>query len=186
MPLHLILGPMKSGKTQELISKAAPYHFTNDEVGYYQPTKNSRDAQISSRDGQRAKSHKVESLREIKRPPKIIAVDEIHMFHVSDIHVIKDWLGQDLEVYLSGLDLDYRGRLIPIVGKLLELKPDSITFKKAVCDKCHQFQAVYSQILNQSQPITEGLDIIVPDDGQYDYQARCRKCFVSSKVPTSQ
>lgn len=178
MAFTLIFGPMKSGKSLELISRVAPYTFTQKQVVYAQPSKNIRDAGISSRLGVTTKAVSVDSLSEITDDFDVIGIDEIHMFPQTDVAMVEKWIKGDREVFISGLDLDYRGKMPPIVHALLELKPHELITKVAVCDNCHRFGAQFSQILQNGEVILTDLPLIVPEDGTYEYQARCRDCFV--------
>lgn len=51
MNLTLILGPMKSGKSYELISLFAPLNYTKLKFGLYQSERNVRDSFVASRNG---------------------------------------------------------------------------------------------------------------------------------------
>lgn len=51
MAFIVIFGPMKSGKSLELISRVAPYEFAHDRVLYVQPKANTRDEGVWSRGG---------------------------------------------------------------------------------------------------------------------------------------
>lgn len=180
MAFTLIYGPMKSGKSLELISRVAPYTFAQRKVVYAQPAKNVRDAGISSRLGVMTKAFSVDSLSEITDDFDVIGIDEIHMFPMSDVHLVEKWIIADREVFISGLDLDYRGKMPPIILALMELKPHELVAKVAVCDNCHRFGAQFSQILEHGNVMLADLPMIVPEDGTYEYQARCRDCFVKA------
>lgn len=181
--LTLILGPMKSGKSLELIARVAPYEFANQRVLYLQPKANVRDQGIRSRLGVDTKASSIGSLQEAPHNYDVIGIDEVHMFDAQDLGVIEAWLHKGKSLFISGLDLDYRGRMPKIIKRLLELKPEAVVYKIAACDICKQYQAQFSQILRHGKPVTSGLPVIVPEDGTYVYQARCRTCFV--KEPRS-
>ncbi len=181
MALTLILGPMKSGKSLELIARMAPYEFANKKIQYVQPIKNVRESAITSRSGLKAKASKMSSLTQVNPKTDVIGVDETFMFDVSDVQIIKSWLDNDKEVIISSLDLDYSGTLIETVKLLLEFKPEQIIYKKAVCDNCKSYDAVYTQILHKGKAVTGGLPSVVPEDGTYVYEPRCRTCFVSAR-----
>ena len=178
MALTLIMGPMKSGKSLELIARVAPYEFAEKKVLYLQPHSDVRDSGITSRAGINTKASRVKSLAEIDNGFDVIAVDEVNMFDEKDYKTIDKWVGEGKEVFVSGLDLDYSGRLIPIVKKIFELKPDLLITKLAVCDVCHRYNAQFTQILDKGKPVLEGLPSLVPEDGTYVYEARCRDCYV--------
>ena len=136
------------------------------------------DDNIEARSGVKALAKKVSRLSDIPDAFDVIGIDEIHMFTKIEAREVEKWLNKGINVHLSGLDLDYRGKLIPIIARLLELKPDKITIKQAVCENCKNYKAIYTQILHHNKPVTKGLLSVVPEDGTYLYQPRCRDCFI--------
>lgn len=174
----LILGPMKSGKSLELIAQMHPYEFTEQKVLYVQPAANVRDNGIQSRIGVNTEAIVVKSLDEISEPFDVIGLDEVHMFNKKDVNVIEKWLHEDKLVFASGLDLDYRGKMPVIIKRLLELKPEKLIHKISVCDSCKQYSGQFTQILLNGDPVLEGLPTVVPEDGTFLYEARCRSCFL--------
>jgi len=178
MALTLIMGPMKSGKSLELIARVAPYEFADKKVLYLQSSKDVRDQGITSRIGINTKAERVASLTEINNGFDVIAVDEVHMFPETDAEQIGKWIAEGKDVFVTGLDLDYSATLQPMVARILELKPHNIIIKKAVCEVCHKYRAQFTQILHKGQPVLGGLPSVVPEDGTYSYEARCRECYV--------
>jgi len=174
----MILGPMKSGKSLELLARTAPYEYTEKKVLYVQPEANTRDAGIRSRLGINATALSVRSLHDVDRPFDVISVDEVHMFDENDAAAVDAWLQNGKNVIASGLDLDYRGKLLPIIIRLLELKPEENISKLAVCDTCKEYRAPFTQILQNNVPILDGISSVTVDDGSFEFQARCRGCFV--------
>lgn len=175
----MIIGPMKSGKSLELLARMAPYSFADRRVLYVQSDRNVRDEGVSSRIGINSTALKVSSLKEVPSDFDVIGIDEIHMFEPEDADVIAEWLmNEDKTFFVSGLDLDYSGNMPEIIHRLLELKPDSIIPKIAVCDVCKKYRAQFTQILHDGEPVLSGLPTVVPEDGSYEYQARCRWCYV--------
>lgn len=173
----LILGPMKSGKSLELIAQVAPYEHTEKNVVYVQPEANTRDKGIQSRLGVNATALTINSLCDVEQPFDVIGIDEVHMFPETDKDIVEKWIHKGKNIIASGLDLDYRGKMLPIILRLHELKPDVLITKHAVCDACKEYNAHFTQILTNQQPILGGLDAVTIDDGSYDFQARCRDCF---------
>jgi thymidine kinase len=171
---------MKSGKSLELIARVAPHVFAHQQVRYLQPRANVRDTGISSRLGINTDAMSVRSLEELTEPFDVVGVDEIHMFDTADAAVIDRWLQAGKTVFISGLDLDYRATVPPIITRLYELKPDTIILKRAVCDTCHKYNALFTQIIHNKKPVLGGLPVVVPEDGTYQYEARCRTCFIKA------
>lgn len=180
MNLTLIFGPMKSGKSFDLISRFAHLRYAKIPFGLFNSIRNVRDEQVSSRNGGlQLPAKKVASLKEIRAADlKIIGIDEIHMFNESEAAVVEDFLKQGVEVVASGLDLDYQGKMFGLVRSLLELGPKEVIYRRAVCEKCQSPSAVYTQILRDGQPVLQGLPPVVPEDGSYGYRPLCRHCFV--------
>lgn len=178
MPLTLIIGPMKSGKSLELIARVAPYEYTDKQVVYAQPAANMRDEQIRSRLGPSLNAKKVKTLAELGNDFEVIAIDEIHMFAPPDVQQIAAWLRQGKEVFACGLDIAYNQKLMPTIKAILELKPEIVIDKLAVCDICKQFTARFTQILKKNRVITTGHPIRMSENSDYTYQARCRTCYV--------
>jgi len=180
MELTLILGPMKSGKSFDLISYFAPLKYTNKKHALFQSSRNVRDGQIESRNGVLLKAQKVNSFEDILGEDyEVIGIDEIHMFKPEEVNSIKKLIHQGTKVVAAGLDMDYKGELFEIVKKLLELGPVEVKHRRAVCEDCHEHNAVYTQVYENSDPITQGMPSVIPDDGTYTYAPVCRHCFVS-------
>lgn len=171
---------MKSGKSLELIARVAPHQFADHEVVYVQPYANVRDTGVSSRLGVNTEALSVKSLNDVPKNFDVIGIDEIHMFKTKDLKHVEDWLRAGKSLFISGLDLDYRGKMPPIIQNLLELKPEKTITKLAVCDICKKYKAQFSQIIHNMEPVLGGLPLVTIDDGSYQFQARCRDCFVKA------
>ena len=179
MSFTAIIGPMKSGKSLELIARLAPYQYTDLHILFVQSAKHVRDSGVQSRAGVQADAKHVSTLREIGDDFDIIAIDEFHMFDdPGDIHTLSAWLQSGKSVYVAGLDVDYSGTLTKPFAQVLAQKPTEIVCKYAVCEVCRQFNAQFTQIIKDGKPIVSGLPSVVPEDGTYGYEPRCRNCFV--------
>ncbi len=181
MSLTLVLGPMKSGKSLEIINHISPLQHTRTTSSVYQSDRHGRDKQLLSRSGGALPAKKVRTLRALLTDPAmVIAIDEIHMFSVADVAIIRQLLDHDKRSFVvSGLDTDIKGNLFKTVKALLELGPDQVIYKKAACEVCHHYNAVYTQVLKDGRYVLTG-PVRIPDDGTgaYHYEPRCRRCFV--------
>lgn len=179
--LDVVLGPMKSGKSLSLMSMLSPLQFTRVRHRVYRSERHVRDAGVTSRSGGELVTTKVATLREaLSEPLDVVAVDEVHMFDVDDVAVIEQLLARGTRVVVAGIDLDHRGELFATVRALLELGPDTVSYRRAVCDQCRDFSATHTQVLRSGQPFLDHLggSEALPDDGTFSYEARCRSCFV--------
>jgi thymidine kinase len=179
MDLTLIIGPMKSGKSYDLISFFAPLRYTDIPFSLYQSARNVRDEQIKSRNGALLAAEKVFSLSyPLPKEANIVGVDEIHMFSIEDVEVLKKMLVSGVRVVVSGLDLDYRGEMFDTIRAIFELGPKEVRYRRAVCEKCRSPKAVYTQVFREGEPVVSGLPSVIPDDGTYAYKPACHDCFV--------
>lgn len=179
MELTLILGPMKSGKSYDLISYFAPLKYTTIPHVLYQSQRNVRDEQVTSRNGVALAAQKISDLREaLTGDWRVVGIDETHMFPASSVEIVEELLKRGVKVIVSGLDLDYRGHMFEVIKGLLELGPKEVRYKRAVCELCKNPEAIYTQVLKMGEPIVADLPPVLPDDGTYTYMTTCRNCFV--------
>jgi thymidine kinase len=177
--LDVVLGPMKSGKSLELISMLSPLQYTRVRHRVFQSARHVRDTGVTSRSGGMLATTKVASLTAaLAEELDVVAVDEIHMFDAADVAVLGELLRRGTRVVVAGIDLDHRGELFGTVRAILELAPDAVTYRRAVCDVCHEYRATHTQVLRDAAPFLEDLGgRALPDDGTFTYEARCRACF---------
>jgi len=179
MPLKLILGPMKSGKSFELISNFAHLKYTDIPYAIYQSSRHVRDAGVKSRNGAVLEAQLVKDISSaLDKNYKIVGIEEAHMFEESNAEIVRNLLFRGTLVIASGLDTDYKGEMFPIIRRLFELGPKEVVYRRAVCETCKEPNAVYTQVLLKGKPVTGGLPPSLPEDGTYEYKAVCRKCFV--------
>lgn len=185
--LDVVLGPMKSGKSLALVSLLSPLQFTRVRHRVYQSERHVRDAGVTSRSGGSLTTTKVASLHEaLDEQLDVVAVDEVHMFDLDDVAVVDRLLRRGTRVVVAGIDLDHRGELFAPVRALLELGPDTVTYRRAVCDQCRDFSATHTQVLRSGEPFLDHLggSEALPDDGTFTYEARCRTCFAFPRLRT--
>lgn len=172
--LEIIMGPMFSGKTTELLRRVGRYRV----IGKNSLVINSnRD----SRCGHQVKTHsnivqdatKVADLRELMEAGRldsyqVVAIDEAQFF--GDLVTFVTWClyTKHLHVIVSGLDGDFQQN---VFGEILQLIPHAETCFKlnALCVQCNdgtpaQFSA---RIVD-----TTGQQLV---GGSESYQAVCRK-----------
>ncbi|MEV6301930.1 thymidine kinase [Actinoplanes sp. NPDC051861] len=181
MDLTLVLGPMKGGKSLEMISLLSPLQHAGIPHRVFQSARHGRDTAVTSRSGGSLETVKVHSLAgAIEGDIEVVGVDEIHMFTVDDIAVLGTAVRAGVKVVVAGIDLDHRGQLFAPVRALFELAPAKVIYRRAVCDVCRSLEATHTQVLENGKPMIRELapSTALPDDGTYTYEARCRRCVV--------
>ncbi|MEV4344453.1 thymidine kinase [Actinoplanes sp. NPDC049596] len=181
MDLTVILGPMKGGKSLEMISLLSPLQHAGIPHRVYQSARHGRDTAVTSRSGGSLETVKVTSLAGAADGGfEVIGVDEIHMFTVDDIAELGAAVRRGIKVVVAGIDLDHRGQLFAPVRALFELAPEKVIYRRAVCDVCRSLGATHTQVLEHGKPMIRELapSTALPDDGTYTYESRCRRCVV--------
>jgi thymidine kinase len=174
---------MKSGKSFDLISHFAPLQYTDIRFGLFQSVRHTRDSTILSRTGAGLAAEKLSTLAPLLEGDyEVIGIDEVHMFAPEEAEVIGTLLNRGVRVIASGLDMDYRGKLMPTVQRLLELGPLKVRYRRAVCEVCRRPNATHTQVYRGAEPLVEGLPPVLPEDGTYVYKPVCRECFVQKSL----
>lgn len=190
----LFTGPMKSGKSLELLKVAHTLDSKNIPYLSFKPKADTRDRGfIKSRCADfpsipcvpLANPNSVIPLLE-QHPVQHIIFDEINLFTPDIIGALGFLYMEDVNVYAAGLDTDFRGNDFMLNGSshisMLSLKAefDEVVTLYAECEVCSA-PATHTQRLRFGKPViyTSPL-IVIEGDGEYTYQARCAGCH---KVP---
>lgn len=184
--LTLYVGPMKSGKTDRLLSDVGPLkHSSVIPFTVIQQKKNVRDGNLlRSRSGSQLDTNVlfVEEMPpfEALSDRLLVAVEEFHFFGPEMVTVIAKLLKHGVDVRAAGLDMDYRGIQTSRYRDLLQLAPHKVIYCKAVCIKCGVYNGQFTQVYRSGIPMLEGLPEVLPEDGTYEYMPVCRQCFERS------
>ena len=182
--LTVILGPMYSGKTRQFTGLFDSIHHAGLSYRLFQPASNTRDADmVQAHDGSKAREAFIAtSLTDVWKESSefhTIGVEEFHMFANNGLEGLREVRERGINVIVCGLNADYRGRMFPIVIRLLEQGADSIEFKKGVCSVCKKIDAsLFSQMLINGKEVTGGEPVIAVEGAKRQYEPRCPKCFV--------
>lgn len=172
--LKIILGPMFSGKTTELMNIYRLYTLCDFSCCVINHSYDKRydEKMLSSHDKAMIPCFLIDNITSImdkKDKYQVFLINEGQFFNdlyetvVSLVETHKKW------VYICGLDGDFQRKKF---GKILELIPfaDEIEKKKAICMGCKNgTKGIFTQRLTDEK----GQTII----GTKNYRAVCRKCF---------
>lgn len=172
--IEVVVGPMFSGKSEELIRRLRRAEFARQRVQIFKPAIDERYAanEIVSHNGLGIPSDNVsrasEVLQKVQPRTEVIGIDEAQFLGDEIVDVCTQLANSGKRVIVAGLDTDYRGRPFEPMPRLLAIA-EEITKLLAICVRCGN-PAVHTQRLVESEEL-----IVVGAMGTYE--ARCRRCF---------
>lgn len=172
--IEIIVGPMFSGKSAELIKRAKTLSHANRPFLVFKPKIDNRwsDNKVVSRIGLDFETHLISKSSQIQKfiTPKIkwILIDEIQFLDKKLVKIVNDLANSGIRVIVAGLDMNYKGQPFEISSQIMGIA-ELVTKLTAVCFKCGR-AATFSLKLNDSK--NKEIEI-----GNENYEARCRKCY---------
>jgi thymidine kinase len=172
--IEVIVGPMFSGKSEELIRRLRRAEIARQRVQIFKPGIDQRYSQsdIVSHSGLEIRSESVrtaaEVMQKVEPRTEVIGIDEAQFLGDAIVDVCKQLADMGKRVIVAGLDTDFLGRPFEPMPRLLAVA-EEITKLLAICVRCGN-PAVHTQRLVASEEL-----IVVGATGMYE--ARCRRCF---------
>src|SRR5881394_3525608 len=172
--IEVIVGPMFSGKSEELIRRLRRAEIARQRVQIFKPILDERysSSHIVSHNDMRIRSESVSSAAEIQAKvdlrTEVIGIDEAQFLGDAMVELVVRLADMGKRVVIAGLDTDYLGRPFHPMPELLAVA-DEITKALAICMQCGN-PAKHTQRLIASEDL-----IVVGAAGLYE--ARCRRCF---------
>ncbi len=172
--IEVIVGPMFSGKSEELIRRLRRAEIARQRVQIFKPMIDQRYAKngIVSHSGLEIRSDLVhtapEVLDKVEARTEVVGIDEAQFLGEGLVEACTRLADMGKRVIVTGLDTDYLGRPFEPIPRLLAVA-EEITKLLAICVRCGN-PAVHTQRLVASEDL-----IVVGATGMYE--ARCRRCF---------
>jgi thymidine kinase len=172
--IEVIVGPMFSGKSEELIRRLRRAEIGKQRVQIFKPAIDLRYSKngIVSHSGLEISSELVrtgdEILEKVAPRTEVVGVDEAQFLGESVVEACVHLADLGKRVIVAGLDTDFMGRPFEPMPRLLAVA-EEITKLLAICVRCGN-PAVHTQRLGASEEL-----IVVGAGGMYE--ARCRRCF---------
>lgn len=182
--IEAIIGPMYSGKSEELIRRLKRAKIAKQNIVVFKPTIDNRyskeDVVSHSGDSIEAipisKSSKIYDL--IDEKTQVVGIDEVQFFDEEIVDVAVDLADKGIRVIAAGLDMDFRGEPFGPTPKLLAVA-EFVDKIQAICSVCGH-PATRSQRLVDGEPANYN-DSTIKVGSVESYEARCRKCHVVKK-----
>ncbi len=172
--IEVIVGPMFSGKSEELIRRLRRAEIARQRVQIFKPMIDQRYAanEIVSHSGLGIASDLVKGAEEVfvKVEPRteVVGIDEAQFLGEALVESCVRLADMGKRVIVAGLDTDFLGRPFEPMPRLLAVA-EEITKLLAICVRCGN-PAVHTQRM-----VASGDLIVVGAAGMYE--ARCRRCF---------
>lgn len=183
--LEAIVGPMFSGKSEELIRRVNRALIAGQEVQVFKPAIDDRydAAAVASHSGRRMEALPVEGSSAI-RPllsdgVRLVAFDECQFFGDEVVELALELVAEGKRVIVAGLDLDFRGEPFGPIPNLLA-HAELVEKLTAICH-CGR-QATRTQRLLAGSPAHYDDPIILVGAAE-SYEPRCRECHVVLREP---
>jgi thymidine kinase len=172
--IEVIVGPMFSGKSEELIRRLRRAEIARQRVQIFKPLIDTRYANngIVSHSGLDIPADNVrtaaEVMQKVEPRTEVVGIDEAQFLGEEVLDVCTKLADMGKRVIVAGLDTDFMGRPFDPIPRLLAVA-EEITKLLAICVRCGN-PAVHTQRLVASEEL-----IVVGATGMYE--ARCRRCF---------
>ena len=175
--LEVIVGPMFSGKSEELIRRLKRAQIARQRIAVYKPDIDLRyhRTAIASHSAQ---THEAETIANVERLREalstrlttvdVIGIDEGQWLDAGLVPLALELVHLGKRVLIAGLDTTFANEPFGPIPNLMAVA-DEVTKLSAVCMVCGA-PAIHTQRLGQSQEL-----VVVGAAGLYE--ARCRACF---------
>jgi thymidine kinase len=184
--LEMIVGPMFSGKSEELIRRVRRAMIAEQHVEVFYPAQDTRtnNGSIVSRNGLTVVAEQVVAIADcqdrlfsLPHLPEVVAFDEAQFFDTGLTLLVEELVTRGVRVIVAALDLDFAGRPFgPVIPHLLAMA-DRVDKLTAVCSVCGSEAAVRSQRLVDGRPAAKDSPLVVVGDRAEGYEARCLRCY---------
>ena len=179
----MIVGPMFSGKSEELIRRTTRAFIAKQHVQVFKPALDTRydslseGVAVASHNGRTLDALAVSSVAELQgglEPGvQVVAIDEGQFLTHELVTFAADLAELGVRVIIAGLDLDFRGEPFSPIPELLA-RAESVTKLTAVCVRCGA-AATRTQRLIGGHPAHFDDPVILVGAAE-SYEPRCREC----------
>ena len=177
--IEVIVGPMFSGKSEELIRRINRAQIARQKVQVFKHCIDDRYAvdHVVSHNGVKVEAIKIpkaeDILKYLDEDAFVIAIDEVQFFDEKVVDICVRLADQGKRVIAAGLDQDFKGEAFGPTPALMAAA-EFVDKIQAICIKCGN-PATRTQRLINGKPASYN-DPIILVGATESYEARCRKC----------
>ena len=179
--IEVIVGPMYSGKSEELIRRIKRSKLAKQNIIVFKPEIDNRYSKedVVSHSGQTIEGVPIKTSKSIydyiDEKTQVVGIDEVQFFDEDIVDVCIDLADRGIRIICAGLDMDFRGEPFGPTPRLLTVA-EFVDKIQAICSVCGQ-PATRTQRLIDKKPAKYD-DPIIQVGAVESYQARCRKCHI--------
>lgn len=177
--IEVIVGPMYSGKSEELIRRLKRAKIAKQNIVVVKPKIDNRYSKnnVVSHCGESIDGIAIENSSDIydiiKEDTQVVGIDEVQFFDEKIVDIAVDLADRGIRVIAAGLDMDFKGDPFGPTPKLLAVA-EFVDKIQAICSVCGH-PATRTQRLIDNKPAKRD-DSIIKIGAVESYEARCRKC----------
>lgn len=177
--IEMVVGPMYSGKSEELIRRLKRAKIAKQEVIVFKPSIDNRYSQedVVSHSGVAIQAVAIDDLSKINDyitpDTQVVGFDEVQFFEQGIIDIVIKLADKGIRVICAGLDMDFKAVPFGVIPELLA-RAEFIDKLQAVCVKCGD-PATRTQRIIDGKPARYD-DPVILVGATESYEARCRKC----------
>ncbi|MGV8142925.1 MAG: thymidine kinase [Candidatus Pacearchaeota archaeon] len=186
--LEVYCGPMKSGKTRELLHRVDKLDYLPNRATFFKPSTDTRDTKIHSRylNGDKSipciivGSKDSYSIVSQVEGIDVVVIDEAQFFDSGLIRTVEELVRARKNVIIGGLDLDFRGEPFGPMPQILA-RANVVTKLTAVCEyidgnRCDRLASRSQRLIDGVPERYEANTVAVEDtspNSRETYEARC-------------
>lgn len=175
--IEVVVGPMYSGKSEELIRRLRRAEIAKQKIQVFKPAIDNRYSidEVVSHNGVKIMgmciSKAEEILENLEEDTEVVGIDEVQFLDDEVVHISRELADKGLRVIVAGLDMDFRGEPFGPTPKLLAIAEfvDKLT---AICVKCGHPANRTQRLINEKPARYDQPTILV--GAKESYEARCR------------
>lgn len=182
--IEVVIGPMYSGKSEELIRRLKRAKIAKQNVVVFKPQIDNRYSKedVVSHSGDSINAIPIQTAKDmyeyIKEDTQVVGIDEVQFFDKQVVDIAIDLANKGIRVIAAGLDMDFKGEPFGPTPRLLSVA-EFVDKIQAICSVCGQ-PATRTQRLIDGKPAKYD-DPIIQIGAVESYEARCRKCHEVEK-----
>lgn len=176
--IELVVGPMYSGKSEELIRRLKRAKIAKQNVLVFKPSIDDRYSieDVTSHSGiaiQAVALCKLDDVWDyIRQDTQVVGFDEVQFFDKAIVDIVIELANRGIRVICAGLDMDFRAEPFGVIPELMA-RAEFVDKLQAVCVVCGQPATRTQRIINGEPAKFD--DPIIMVGASESYEARCRE-----------